>query len=235
MGSPAYVIKSPRAETLQKEVREHVRRIVPEAPVYREYTMEFLARRIGDNGGYFQPRAQSPLPGPGGDGPTAEGSAGSQSPSSRPAAHTSAHEQPPALPCWLADEALPWAWPRDSVQPRLFGRPTRGRQSQRIARPLVIIWDRLQAHRSKAIRAWLQRHAKDFRIEWLPSYAPDLNPEEGCNGMVKEALLNAVPQPFRTSGARREGNSALCSTALMSSAPSSSMLGFMFSGLAEAV
>ncbi|HZI14089.1 MAG TPA: ABC transporter permease [Myxococcus sp.] len=45
MGSPAYVIKSPRAETLQKEVREHVRRIAPEAPVYREYTMEFLARR----------------------------------------------------------------------------------------------------------------------------------------------------------------------------------------------
>ncbi len=45
MSSPAYVIKSPRAETLQKEVREHVRRIAPEAPVYREYTMEFLARR----------------------------------------------------------------------------------------------------------------------------------------------------------------------------------------------
>ncbi|MCY1019153.1 transposase [Pyxidicoccus sp. MSG2] len=64
---------------------------------------------------------------------------------------------------------------------------------QRIGRPLVIIWDRLQAHRSKAIRAWLQRHTKDFRIEWLPPYAPDLDSEEGCNGMVKEALLNAAP------------------------------------------
>jgi putative ABC transport system permease protein len=45
MGSPAYVVKSPRAEMLQREVRELVRQIAPEAPVYREHTMEFLARR----------------------------------------------------------------------------------------------------------------------------------------------------------------------------------------------
>ena len=45
MGSPAYVVKSRRAATLQREVRELVRQIAPEAPVYREYTMEFLARR----------------------------------------------------------------------------------------------------------------------------------------------------------------------------------------------
>ncbi|HSJ13583.1 MAG TPA: ABC transporter permease, partial [Longimicrobiales bacterium] len=45
MGSPAYVVKSPRAASLGPEVRELVRRIAPEAPVYREYTMEFLAER----------------------------------------------------------------------------------------------------------------------------------------------------------------------------------------------
>jgi predicted permease len=43
--SPAYVVKSPRAETLRNEVRRVVREVAPEAPVYREYTMEFLARR----------------------------------------------------------------------------------------------------------------------------------------------------------------------------------------------
>ncbi|NOK07126.1 MULTISPECIES: transposase [Myxococcus] len=64
---------------------------------------------------------------------------------------------------------------------------------RRLGRPLVIIWDRLQAHRSKAVSAWLQRHSKDVLVEWLPPYAPDLNPEEGCNGVVKEALLNATP------------------------------------------
>jgi predicted permease len=45
LGSPAYVVKSPRAAGLTREVRELVRQVAPEAPVYREYTMEFLARR----------------------------------------------------------------------------------------------------------------------------------------------------------------------------------------------
>jgi hypothetical protein len=45
MGSPAYVVKSPRAANLTPEVRELVREVAPEAPVYREYTMEFLAQR----------------------------------------------------------------------------------------------------------------------------------------------------------------------------------------------
>ena len=45
MGSPAYVVKSTRAESLEREVRALVREVAPEAPVYREYTMEFLARR----------------------------------------------------------------------------------------------------------------------------------------------------------------------------------------------
>jgi putative ABC transport system permease protein len=45
MGSPAYVVKSTRADQLQGEVRALIREIAPEAPVYREFTMEFLAKR----------------------------------------------------------------------------------------------------------------------------------------------------------------------------------------------
>ena len=45
MGSPAYVVKSSRAEYMKDEVRRLVREIAPEAPVYREFTMAFLARR----------------------------------------------------------------------------------------------------------------------------------------------------------------------------------------------
>jgi predicted permease len=45
LGSPAYVVKSPRAASLGREVRELVRQVAPEAPVYREFTMEALAKR----------------------------------------------------------------------------------------------------------------------------------------------------------------------------------------------
>jgi len=45
MGSPAYVVQSARADGLKREVRELVHQIAPEAPVYREFTMEALAER----------------------------------------------------------------------------------------------------------------------------------------------------------------------------------------------
>ena len=45
MGSPAYVIKSPRADALTADVRRLVKEVAPEAPVYREFTMSFLAQR----------------------------------------------------------------------------------------------------------------------------------------------------------------------------------------------
>ena len=45
IGTPAYVVRSTRADQLGRDVRELVRQIAPEAPVYRENTMAFLARR----------------------------------------------------------------------------------------------------------------------------------------------------------------------------------------------
>jgi predicted permease len=45
MGSPAYVVNSPRADLMRNEVRALIHEIAPEAPVYREFTMDFLARR----------------------------------------------------------------------------------------------------------------------------------------------------------------------------------------------
>jgi predicted permease len=45
IGSPAYVVKSSRAEFMTDEVRTLVRELAPEAPVYHEFTMEYLARR----------------------------------------------------------------------------------------------------------------------------------------------------------------------------------------------
>ena len=43
--SPAYVVKTARAETIAPEVRALIREVAPEAPMYRSYTMAALAAR----------------------------------------------------------------------------------------------------------------------------------------------------------------------------------------------
>jgi transposase len=63
----------------------------------------------------------------------------------------------------------------------------------RIGRPLIIVWDHLTAHRAKRVAAFVRCHPEDFIIEWLPGYAPELNPEEPCNNAVKLAMFNATP------------------------------------------
>jgi transposase len=57
----------------------------------------------------------------------------------------------------------------------------------------ILIWDRLQAHRSGVVKAFLAQHP-EIDVEWLPSYAPELNPEEGCHGNVKQGMRNATPE-----------------------------------------
>src|SRR5260370_10900809 len=66
------------------------------------------------------------------------------------------------------------------------------RQVQRqLRRPLIVVMDRLPAHRSAAKR--LQGDGR-FMIEWLPSYAPDLNPVEPNWSHTKYSdLANYVP------------------------------------------
>ncbi len=45
VGSPAYVVKTPRADAIAPDVRELMRQYVPESPMYRVFTMEALADR----------------------------------------------------------------------------------------------------------------------------------------------------------------------------------------------
>jgi hypothetical protein len=45
VGTPAYVIKTPRAASIAPEIRELVHEIAPDAPMYRVFTMQALADR----------------------------------------------------------------------------------------------------------------------------------------------------------------------------------------------
>jgi putative ABC transport system permease protein len=44
LSSPAYVVKTKRAESIAPEIRELVRKVAPSAPMYRTFTMEGLAK-----------------------------------------------------------------------------------------------------------------------------------------------------------------------------------------------
>jgi putative transposase len=46
-------------------------------------------------------------------------------------------------------------------------------------RPVVIVWDRWSAH-LKTAAYFKKHHPTWFRFEFLPSYAPELNPTEQC-------------------------------------------------------
>ncbi|MFQ5913441.1 MAG: IS630 family transposase [Nitrospinota bacterium] len=54
---------------------------------------------------------------------------------------------------------------------------------------LFLIVDRHPVHRSRDVKAWLARHADRLRLIFLPSYSPELNPDELLNQDVKS---NAV-------------------------------------------
>jgi len=49
---------------------------------------------------------------------------------------------------------------------------------QHIRGPVVVVWDNLAAHRGQEVREYAARNASWLRLEFLPPYAPELNPVE---------------------------------------------------------
>jgi transposase len=60
-----------------------------------------------------------------------------------------------------------------------------------IPRPIILIWDRSRAHRANLVKEYLAQHP-DIHMEYLPPYAPELNPEEYCHGNVKRRMKNGI-------------------------------------------
>jgi len=58
-----------------------------------------------------------------------------------------------------------------------------------IGSKLLIIWDRLQAHRSKLVRQHVEAQRGAIALEFLPAYAPELNPVEYIWGYLKQHAM----------------------------------------------
>ena len=68
-----------------------------------------------------------------------------------------------------------------------------GQMLRHLSGPLVVVWDRLAAHRGLALRRWLRR-CRRLHLEYLPSYAPELNPcEYGWSYLKTGPLANFFP------------------------------------------
>ncbi|MFD5937314.1 IS630 family transposase [Streptomyces sp. NPDC060333] len=55
-------------------------------------------------------------------------------------------------------------------------------------RKVHLIVDRHSAHRSRTVRAWLAGHKDEIELHFLPSYSPELNPDELVNADLKRSL-----------------------------------------------
>jgi len=57
---------------------------------------------------------------------------------------------------------------------------------------LIIVWDNGNPHRGKVVKE-LARKRDRLHLEYLPAYAPELNPDEGVWSQLKGRLANGRP------------------------------------------
>jgi len=58
---------------------------------------------------------------------------------------------------------------------------------------VFLILDNLRAHHSKPVKDWLAERTDRIEVFYLPSYAPELNPDERLNADMKHAIGAKVP------------------------------------------
>src|SRR5918911_749361 len=64
-------------------------------------------------------------------------------------------------------------------------------------RKVILIVDNLKVHKAGKAQAWVESHAHEIELVYLPSYAPDHNPSEYLNNDLKQKLRQQ-PQPDTT-------------------------------------
>jgi len=59
-------------------------------------------------------------------------------------------------------------------------------------RKVFLIVDNLRVHHAKPVKAWLAQNKEKIEVFYLPSYSPELNPDERLNGDLKYAIGSKV-------------------------------------------
>jgi len=54
---------------------------------------------------------------------------------------------------------------------------------------VIVLWDRSNSHRAAIVKRFLRERSARLAVEWLPAYAPELNPDEHVWGLLKHHRL----------------------------------------------
>lgn len=69
-----------------------------------------------------------------------------------------------------------------------------GALKRQIRQKLLVIWDGVGPHKSRAVRQWLEAQDGQIAIAFLPPYAPELNPVEAIWAYLKKhEIANLCP------------------------------------------
>jgi transposase len=60
-------------------------------------------------------------------------------------------------------------------------------------RKVFLVLDNLGVHHCKPVKQWLAEHDEKIEVFYLPSYSPELNPDERLNASLKHAIATKVP------------------------------------------
>ncbi|KAF1018058.1 MAG: IS630 family transposase ISCARN25 [Burkholderia gladioli] len=66
------------------------------------------------------------------------------------------------------------------------------------SKKVFLILDNLKVHHAKPVIAWLAEHGDEIAVFYLPSYSPELNPDEMLNADLKANVTKQAPA--RTKG-----------------------------------
>jgi transposase len=67
------------------------------------------------------------------------------------------------------------------------------KDGRRSRKKVFLILDNLGVHHCKPVKAWLAEHQAQIEVFYLPSYSPELNPDERLNADLKHAITTKVP------------------------------------------
>jgi len=60
-------------------------------------------------------------------------------------------------------------------------------------RKIFLVLDNLRVHHAKLVKEWVDKHRQEIELFYLPSYSPELNPDEYLNGDLKAGVHSRPP------------------------------------------